>query len=240
MHAPVVSPELTAFSTDKREAPPRHLGTRYDSNGEFLHEPGNTVVCHLAEGSRTQSAIIKAREKIIGMPEAHSHLAFTPISSLHMTVFQGVIEYRRDWPYWPKNMPGDSSIAQMTEFYQKKLESFPKLPPFFMQVTHVGPLGLTLKGVTPEDDRIVAAWRNAFADAFGYRHPDHDTYEFHITFAYVMRWFEPDCLPPWQRMLDECLEELQSAVPVLEMRAPAFCEFSDMKHFEELIVFDPV
>lgn len=240
MHAPVVSPELAAFSAAKREAPPRHLGTRYDLNGEFLHEPGNTVVCHLAEGSRTQYAIIKAREKIMGMAEARSYLAFTPISSLHMTVFQGIIEYRRDWPYWPKDMPGDSSIAHMTAFYRKRLESFPKLLPFSMQVTRVSPLGLTLKGETPEDDRIVAEWRNAFADAFGYRHPDHDTYEFHITFAYIMRWLDPDCLPRWQRMLDECLEELRSTAPVLEMRPPAFCEFSDMKHFEELIVFDPV
>lgn len=26
-------------------------------------------------------------------------------------------------------------------------------------------------------------WRDALADIFGYRHPDHDTYEFHITFS---------------------------------------------------------
>ncbi len=174
------------------------------------------------------------------MPESHRHLAFTPIPSLHMTVFQGVIEYRRDWPYWPKDMPEVCSIAEMTAFYRKKLESFPKLPAFFMQVTRITPLGLTLEGATPEDKRIVAEWRNAFADAFGYRHPDHETYEFHITFAYIKRWFDPDCLPRWQRMLDECLEDLRSTVPVLELRPPAFCEFSDMKHFEELIVFDPV
>ncbi|UHS62741.1 DUF1868 domain-containing protein [Agrobacterium vaccinii] len=240
MHVPFVSPRLARFSATSNEALPRHLGTRFDLSGVFLPEPGNTVVCHLADGSRTQQAIIRARQRLFDTPEADSHLAFTPISSLHMTVFQGIIEYRRTWPFWPKEMPSDSSIEQMTDFYLEKLQRFPQLPAFKMQAIRLSPLGLTLKGATAEDDRIVAEWRDAFAEAFGYRHPDHDTYEFHITFAYIMRWFEPEALPRWQKMLDECLEDLRSTVPVLEMRPPAFCEFSDMNHFEELIVFDPV
>lgn len=240
MHAPFVSPDLSAFSAANNEAAPRHLGVRFDLNGEFLPEPGNTVVCHLAEGSRTQCAISRARQRLLDMPEAAAHLAFTPVSSLHMTVFQGIIEYRRDWPYWPREMPRDTSIAQMTDFYLEKLRGFAQLPPFAMQVTGVTPLGLKVKGVTRDDDRTVARWRDAFADLFGYRHPDHETYEFHITFAYLMRWFEPSSLPRIQRLLDESLEELRSVVPVLELRPPAFCEFNDMKHFEELIVFDPV
>lgn len=31
------------------------------------------------------------------------------------------------------------------------------------------------------------AWRDALSAPFGYRHPDHDTYAFHITFAYQLR-----------------------------------------------------
>lgn len=239
MHAPFVSPALTIFSTAHNDLPPRHLGTRFDMSGTFLHEPGNTVVCHLVEGSRTQHAIVKARQRILDMPQASSHLAFTPVSSLHMTVFQGIIEYRRDWPFWPREMPATASIPQMTEYYLEKLNGFAKLPAFAMQVKAVTPNGLTLCGATAEDNRIIAAWRNAFAEVFGYRHPDHDTYEFHITFAYVIRWFDPASLPMWQKALDECLEELRSEVPVLEMRPPAFCEFDDMKHFEELMVFEP-
>ena len=240
MHTPFVSQRLSLFSSVGKNAPPRHLGTRLNADGEFLHELGNTVVCHLVEGSMTQSAIIKARQQLLDMPEASAHLAFTPVSSLHMTVFQGIIERRRTWPYWPKEMPQDASIDQMTTFYRERLQNFPKLPSFSMQVTGITPNGLVMKGVTAQDDRVVAEWRNAFAEAFGYRHPDHETYEFHITFAYVIRWFDPACLPLWQRALDRCLEELRAAAPFIEMRPPAFCEFSDMKHFEELIVFDPI
>ena len=240
MHAPFVSPQLSAFSTTHHTAPPRHLGTRYSPEGEFLPEPGNTVVCHLVGGSPSQQAVIAARQRLLDMPEASTHLAFTPVSSLHMTVFQGIIEHRRAWPYWPKEMPEDSTIDAMTAFYRERLAEFPKLPAFNMQATSVTPLGLILKGVTEVDDRIIAAWRDAFAEAFGYRHPDHETYEFHITFAYARRWFEPECLPRWQAMLDDCLEELRASAPVIEMRPPAFCAFADMNHFEELLVFDPI
>jgi hypothetical protein len=39
-------------------------------------------------------------------------------------------------------------------------------------------------------------------------------------------------------MMDEEVEKLRDSVPVIELRPPAFCEFRDMNHFKELIVFD--
>lgn len=237
MHAPLVSKDLEYFSADSHDKPPRHLGSRYNVDGEFLPEPGNTVVCHLLEGSRSESAIVKTRQRFLGMPEA-SQLAFTPVSSLHMTVFQGIIEFRRALPYWPENLPLDTPIDTMTDYYRDRLSTFPALPVFNMQVTGLKPTGLVMQGVTGEDDRIVALWRDAFAQAFGYRHPNHESYEFHITLSYVTRWFDPECLPRWQAMLDEELEKLRAVAPVIEMRPPAFCEFSDMNHFKELVVFD--
>lgn len=237
MYAPLVSKDLKSFSAASHDQPPRHLGSRYNTDGEFLPEPGNTVVCHLVEGSKTESAIIGTRQRFLDMPEA-SQLAFTPVSSLHMTVFQGIIEYRRAFPYWPEDMPFDTPIDTMTEYYRDRLGDFPALPGFNMQVTGLKPTGLVLMGATAEDDRTIALWRDTFAESFGYRHPDHNTYQFHITLAYVTRWFDPECLPRWQAMLDEELEKLRAAAPIIEMRAPAFCEFRDMNHFRELVVFD--
>ncbi len=237
MHAPLVSKDLEYISAANHDHPPRHLGSRFNAEREFLPEPGNTVVCHLVEGSQTESAIIRTRQRFLDMPEA-SLLAFTPVSSLHMTVFQGIIEFRRTAPYWPEDMPLDTSIDTMTDYYRDRLSAFPALPGFEMQVTGLRPTGLVMKGATAEDDRIVALWRDSFAEAFGYRHPDHESYEFHITLSYITRWFDPESLPRWQTMLDEELEKLRAAAPIIEMRPPAFCEFMDMNHFKELIVFD--
>jgi hypothetical protein len=237
MHAPLVSADLAAFSAARHTDPPRHLSTRYNEQGMFLREPGNTVVCHLAEGSETERAIADVRQRLLGMDEA-ADLAFTPLSSLHMTIFQGIIEYRRQWPYWPREMPQETAVDAMTEYFLGRFENFPQLPGFSMQITGIAPTGLTLKGATVEDDRIIARWRDAFASSFGYRHPNHDAYEFHITLSYVIRWFDEESLPRWQGLLDDCLEELRARVPVVALRPPAFCAFNDMNRFEELRVFE--
>jgi hypothetical protein len=80
------------------------------------------------------------------------------------------------------------------------------------------------------------AWRDKLARTFGYRHPDHDTYVFHITFAYLIRGLPDAAVPQWQPFLDESLEFLQRAAPVIELKEPAFCRFRDMTHFEELLI----
>ena len=82
------------------------------------------------------------------------------------------------------------------------------------------------------------AWRDRLAHLLGYRHPDHDSYPFHITFAYVIERLSDGVLPRWQAMLNEVAADLQRRQPVLELMPPAFCVFDDMNHFHEMLVFD--
>ncbi|MGE6784324.1 DUF1868 domain-containing protein [Ensifer adhaerens] len=232
----LVSPSLLAFGRSANDAPPRHLRTRYNTDGRFLPEPGNTVVSHITAGTPSEAAVLAVRERLMAMPEA-GQFAFTAPSSLHMTIFQGIIEYRRKLPYWPADMPLDTSIDAMTEHYRERLKHFAPLQPFLARVTEITPTGLALEGDSAADRACLSAWRDAFADAFGYRHPDHDNYAFHITYAYPVDWLDDAALPRWQRMLDEQLADLMERAPVIELDPPAFCSFEDMNHFEELIVF---
>jgi len=229
-----VSPALAAFSRTANSTPLRHLGTRYDQSGTFLPEPGNTIVCHLETDSDTDRVLRAARAMYQAMPEA-DHLAFTAPDSLHMTLFQGIIEYRRTQPYWPADIATDTPIDTMTEVLLERLAPYAGNAPFKVEVIDALPTGLTVRGVTAEDRQIMAAWRNDLARLLGYRHPDHDSYEFHITFAYVRERFEDAALPAWQQMLDEALAMIRTETPVLELRPPAFCSFIDMNWFEELL-----
>jgi hypothetical protein len=229
-----IKPSLARYAEGNNSSAPRHLGTRYDTNGNFLPEPGNTVVCHLVAGSASERAVLEVRDRMMSMPDA-SKRTFTPVSSLHMTLFQGIIEYRRALPYWPGDVPLDTSIDEMTDLYVKRLQGFEGAGSFRIKVTDVTPVGLTVKGATPEDDRIIKAWRDALSVQFGYRHPDHDAYVFHITFAYVIDWLSDDRLPAWQGLFDDCLALLDREAPVIEIHPPAFCRFKDMNHFEELL-----
>ncbi|WP_029073674.1 DUF1868 domain-containing protein [Kaistia adipata] len=226
---------LGRFSASANAAPPRHLGRRYDRDGTFLNEPGNTIVCHLVEGSASQAAIVEVRRRMLAMPDA-GRLAFTPVSSLHMTLFQGILEDRRDPPFWPTDMPRDASIDAMTTHYLDRLAGFAAREPFAVEIVDVVPTGLTVAGATAADRRAMKAWRDALAETFGYRHPDHDDYVFHVTLAYVIEWLPEERLEAWQDLFDECLALLRRA-PRLELRPPAFCSFEDMKHFEILREF---
>lgn len=227
------------FGRSRNVAPPRHLGTRYDVSGTFLTEPGNTVVCHLVQGSETERALADAQARYRVMPGA-GKLAFTPTKSYHMTLFQGVIEGegRRSYPYWPADVASDLPMPEMTRLMEARLDRLPSLSSFKVEVTAAVPTGLLVNGVTAADRHTMAAWRNAFAEILGYRHADHDSYQFHITMAYVIDWIDDAALPGWKAMLDEVEADILRRAPVLELRAPAFCTFDNMNWFEELRVFD--
>lgn len=231
------SPELLLYSKRHNPTPPVHLGGRYRKVGGFLPEAGNTIVCHLEKGSQTQTALIEAREKYLAMPEAPQFL-FTPISSIHMTLFEGVIETRRRQDSWPGDLPLDTPIEDMTALMAARLEGFSMFDPFKVAIVDARPSGLLVDGATENDRRVMRAWRNALADLLGYRQPSHEEYKFHMSFAYAIERLEDEALPRWQAMLDEVADDIRRKAPVLELTPPAFCVFEDMNHFHELLIFD--
>lgn len=226
---------LHPFSRSLRQEPLPHFGIRCGNDGVFLPEPGNTVVCHLAAGSDSERAIVPARNRYFDTPEAKL-LAFTPVSSLHMTLFQGIIEYRRRLPFWPSDVALDTPIGEMTAIFMDRLRGFVGGAPFRMVVTRATPTGLALEGASAADRAALKDWRERLAEVFGYRHPDHDSYSFHITFAYLIERFDDAALARWHPFLDSVVEDIRNNAGTIELRPPAFCSFEDMNHFEELRV----
>lgn len=215
---------------------PSNLGTRYDASGVFLPDGGNTVVCHLQAGSATERALLAARAKIA--EHAGAAFAFTAADSLHMTLFQGILERRRSLPHWPRDVALDTPVSAMTKLFAQRLEGFEPGPAFAVEAIAALPTGLIVDGITAADRHALASWRNRLAEVFGYRHADHDSYEFHITFAYPIEWIEAAQVDGWTALLDDILATIRKDAPVLELRAPAFCSFDDMDWFEELVVLD--
>ena len=226
--------EIARFAAGQNAKPPSRLGQRYSAT-RFLPEGGNTVVCHLDQSVPSHRAILEARERMQALPGAENFL-YTPAASLHMTVFEGVIETRRTADAWPADIDRDAPVATVTEALMKRLEPFSAPPAFAVRVKDVLPTGLLLTGATTEDDRIMRDWREALTTPFGYRHSDHDAYRFHMTFAYPTGWIPDDLVPVWIEELNAIRKDLSQAAPVIPLKAPAFCRFADMEAFEELRV----
>lgn len=223
--------DIDRFARSKNAAPPARLGIRYDRDGRFLPEAGNTVVCHVRQGSIEEIALSAARARLTVMPEA-DHFAFTPVESLHVTLFQGILDTRRRTPFWPEDRPTDTPVEAMTAHFARRLEGFAPPAPFVFRPVGLTPTGVVLEGADEADRRALADWRDALADLFGYRHPDHETYVFHVTFAYPIAWLPDDRLPAWRNVLADALADLLAAAPVLRFAPPAFCRFADMRAFE--------
>ncbi len=221
------------FTSTGKDAPPRHLGTRYDSAGNFLYEPGNTFVSHVVDGSESQKALVEIRERLRALPYAR-HFTFTPVSSLHKTLFQGVIEGRRGREYWPAELPVDAGIADTTTWIGERLDGFSLKAPFRIKADMVTPLGVVVSGLTDADERIMRDARDALADRLGYRHPDHGDYTFHITLAYQLDWLPPEAETAYLRALAEMKTRLDALPQGIELDAPAFCVFDDMEEFRPL------
>lgn len=207
-----------------------HLGRRFNADGIFLPEHGNTVVCQVIPGSPTEAALTDIRLVLQSLPFAH-HFAFTEISSYHMTVFEGVIESRRLPEHWPKDVPTDLEIDAVTQIMQARLQGFVSPPTFRMAPVQVAPFGLRLAGATAADERAVRDWRDALAEVTGLRTPKHDTYGFHTTLAYLKTPLPAEALATYRPVMQRLTTDVQERIAAMDLARPAFCRFADMNRF---------
>jgi len=228
-----ISIEIAKFLARNHTTPPPGLGQRYNAE-KFLPEAGNTVVCPLDFDSPTHAAVTGARRRMLNLPNA-DHFIYTPQSSLHMTVFEGVIETRRIKNTWPADFDLSASVDSASDAILARLAEFSPPPRFAVRVAGLRPTGLILEGATEQDSANMRAWRDALTGPFGYRHDDHDSYRFHMTFAYPIKWLPTSAQYQWETECALILAELVEAAPVIPLRQPTFCQFADMNHFDALL-----
>ncbi|MEL6467751.1 MAG: DUF1868 domain-containing protein [Pseudomonadota bacterium] len=223
------------LSAGSNSNPPERLGLRYDRS-RFLPEGGNTVVCHLDLDAPGHLAVLKARARMQMLPGA-ARVLYTPIQSLHMTVFEGALDSRRIEDAWPKHLPLDAPMSDVTADLHDRLAAFTAPGPFQVRAVGLRPTGLQLAGATAADEAVMRAWRDALTVPFNYRHQAHDSYRFHMTFGYMLDWIPDDLVAVWDAAMQEILADLIAEAPVMPLQRPAFCTFDDMTHFAPLRVF---
>src|SRR5262245_24986963 len=100
----------TDAAVDAPASPPSR-GRKFTADGRVMGDPGNPLVCHLAQQG-AGSACFNALLDIYREAPAHAFMrkvTLLPPSSYHMTVFNGAADKERD--VWPTAIPADAPIA---------------------------------------------------------------------------------------------------------------------------------
>lgn len=156
-----------------------------------------------------------------------------------MAIIDGVTDAHREETQWPpqKNkMPVKEYTAELAakldELNQSLLDEGLS-GPYKMRVVGflpwaaTGRIDLRVEATSPEEDKRIRRLRDRLADeALGFRAPDHDAYEFHISIVYLLRHMDDSEREELETGLQELLAPflpLEFELDVLEL-----CFFDDV------------
>jgi hypothetical protein len=216
-------------------------------NGASKVYRGHSVICHLPEDSPLRETIQEIHEALADLDFASTAFpgeALLPETSWHMTVFICV----RDLERAPTVMPGYGyaddikHMSGLTGPYEDWLEYTKSAlggldldeesrPPYCLEVRRTIPeithsIALALQPL-PGSGSLLAL-REELSEATGIRHPNHDSFKFHITLAYITRVLSEEEKRDIKFVVEEILANAPDDVDFTEV---SLCSFEDMQAF---------
>jgi hypothetical protein len=218
---------------------PRYPGgvpDKLDADGHVQPFPGNTIICHLSASSDLYVSMLELYKKMEESPLSHL-FALLPPSSWHMTVFEGICDKVRQPAYWPSDLPLDTPLVDCNAVFANRLATFNLKcdPPYRMKITGFDPLEIGIAihvepGTADESTRLLGL-RDRLSDCLKIRHPVHDTYGFHLSMAYLLRFPSDDQKMDLSALL---MDHFKGMPKAFDLNAPEFCTFEDMFAFKQL------
>ncbi|KAL4874989.1 RNA ligase/cyclic nucleotide phosphodiesterase [Aspergillus karnatakaensis] len=219
---------------------------KFSADGTVQRYPGNTTVCHIPADSPLQPLLHTTYNALNTHPRLSKIIAILPPSSWHMTVVNGVREQECEPGMWPPGLE-KKPLAEATEEFAVaarraglQLEEQGLAPPYRMRVRRFNPevvagIGLEVEGATAEEEKRMRRLRDVLADAMGFRAPNHEVYDFHVSIAYFLRHVEGGDLVEVRRLYRELLEgvEMEGGLE-FELGLVEFNTFENMFGFPRL------
>jgi hypothetical protein len=142
---------------------------------------------------------------------------------------------------WPDGMD-KLALADATAQFVLKLQNFGKqlqqeglTPPYRMRVlgfdNGIVGSGLVCEGATVEERKRMRRLRDRLADTLGFRAPNHESYQFHISTLYLLRHMDGEDKKEFGRIRQQSLPALQLE---FDLGAVEFCIFENMNVFHRL------
>jgi hypothetical protein len=211
----------------------KHVGEKFNPDGSARLFPGNTILCHVAPDSATMASLQQFYKAILKEPWVTNY-AMLPPSSYHMTVFDLVCDQVRKRENWTSLLPIDSPMevvdAMVMEHWLDAPE--PPQPKVMLDSLEIGDyITMRLKPKDEASDRQLRDYRDALSILFGIRHPNHESYFFHLTYAYGITSLEPSEKAAIAKFVEAWEPLLKKDLSMLALEPPVLRFFADMTHF---------
>jgi hypothetical protein len=228
---------------EQSEYPPS-VGVKFAKDGRVISFPGNTLICHLdqqGEHAGCFNALLNIYRDAAAEPFM-KEVTLLPPSSYHMTVFGAADDFNRRPGDWPNGVPLDLPIAECHQIMAERLREFRLACPLPLRMrvnltepdADARPLRLRLLPIDDAENRKIRDLRDRLSTALGIRNQNHETYEFHITLGYLIRWLSADEERAFRTTLRRWRENVAARCPVIDLGAPEYCTFEDMFAFRRL------
>jgi hypothetical protein len=212
---------------------PNGVGKKFDADGSVRRFPGNTVLCHLPLGSTARGPLQGIHSELQNSGFAQLYTLLPP-PSWHMTVFEGVCDEIREPDLWPQDLSRNAPFDECNALFDKKLRRFDLncTPPYRMRIggwrSLVNGIMLRLLPMDEAEEQRLRGLRNRLSALLQIRSPSHDTYGFHLSFAYLVK--SPSTSE--EAGLGALLEDSLPLIPdQIDFGLPEFCCFDDMFEF---------
>lgn len=225
-----------AYLTGQGSTLPRPVavGEKFTPEGVVMRYTGNTFICHIPPESAAHRALTDASLALQAGPLAEAY-TFLPPSSFHMTVFEGATDAHRADARWPQDLPADLQIEAVTDRFAERIRQLSLPDRVTIRSTGLfGGFSVAVTGATEADEASLRNNRVLLRAATGINRPDFESYGFHITLAYLLRWLTLAEAEAVMDLSEHLADELQGKAPEIALNRVEFCAFDDMHAFHTL------
>ncbi|CDK28531.1 unnamed protein product [Kuraishia capsulata CBS 1993] len=219
------------------------MGKKFNADGSVRPFAGNTIVCHLPQQGPQRAVfkdVLEFYKAFPGLPYK-GKITMLPASTLHVTLFDVLHEFKRDSEYWPKELANDVSMDECNQWMVSKLKEKNikvDLPirllvdsTYTEQTSHGGwdTWKLQLVPLDQDEEVKIRNVRQEIAGALGIPEPKNTV--FHVTVAYI----NEDLTAEESALLKSYSDKFHhEGRKVLELGCPEVCSFPDMFYMERI------
>ena len=218
---------------------PRFVDSRFANDGSVLPFSGLTFISMVTVSSGVSTWLREMTTSLRALPESDA-FAWLPPSSFHMTLFDGVCDQDRSTDLWPRDVALGAPIAHLADLFLDRTRG--STAPIMKDLTFIGLVsghdggGLVLS-VTPtaESNLVLRKFRDHLSEALLLRAPNHESYRFHVTLAYLTRWMSDDEAARFKVNAEELFLKMARNIELFDLEPARLCSFEDITRFVPVV-----